>query len=90
MGKFSEASRRTPKTSSKGFSNDDVYVSKSGYLDTCNAKGYGLYANRSFLKGDVIQEYRGKRISKQQSDKKLNNTQYMFAVKKKKNDRICD
>lgn len=72
---------RTPKTSSKTFVNDDVYVSKSKFLDSCNAKGFGLYANRMYRNGDVIQEYKGKVISKKQSEEKMKNNQYMFEVK---------
>ena len=81
MGKFSEASRRTPKTSSRSFSNNDVYVSKSVYLRSCKVKGFGLYANRYYNKGDVIQEYKGKIISVDQSNEKTRNKQYMFNVK---------
>ena len=81
MGKFSEASKRTPKTSSSSFSNDDVYVSQSAYLKSCKVNGSGLYANRSYDKGDVIQEYRGKIISVDQSNEKSRNKQYMFNVK---------
>lgn len=82
MGKFREASIRTPKTSSNSFSNNDVYVSQSVYLKSvCKVKGFGLYANRSYKKGDVIQEYKGKQISVEQSNEKSRNKQYMFNVK---------
>ena len=81
MGKFSEASIRTPKSSSNSFSNNDVYVSLSTYLSTCKVKGFGLYANRSYNKGDVIQEYKGKQISVEHSNQKSRNKQYMFNVK---------
>ena len=39
MGKFSEASKRTLKTSSNSFSNNDVYVSQSVYLQSCEVRG---------------------------------------------------
>jgi len=81
MGKFSEASMRTPKFSSNSFYNNDVYVSQSIYLSACKVKGFGLYANRSYNKGDVIQEYKGRQISVEQSNQKSRNKQYMFNVK---------
>lgn len=84
MGKFRDASMRTPKTSSKTFVNNDVYVSKSNFLQSCNVIGSGLYANRLYCAGDVIQEYKGKKISKKQSDEKMKNNQYMFEVKRNK------
>ena len=82
MGKFSEASKRTLKTSSNSFSNNDVYVSQSVYLQSCEVRGWGLYANRLYNKGDVIQEYIGKIISLEQSNAKTRNKQYMFNVRK--------
>jgi SET domain-containing protein len=82
MGKFSEATNRTPPTSSLTFKNDDVYVGISSYLKEKNQ--YGLFANRNFDKGEIIQEYIGKHITKEESDNKKKSTMYMFEVKKYK------
>jgi SET domain-containing protein len=79
MGKFSEASKRTPSTSSPTFENDDVYVAESSYLKEKNQ--CGLFANRNFGVGDIIQEYIGKHITKEESDNKKKSTMYMFEVK---------
>lgn len=72
MGKFSEASDRTPKKSGSSFRNDDVYVARSKYLKT---KDCGLYANRPFKKGDVIQEYKGRKVNNEDA-LKLEKTKY--------------
>ena len=78
MGKFSDASQRTPKTSCKTFKNRDVYVAKSSYLKHIDE--LGLIASREFQKGDVIQEYKGKIISDEQADMKKSGRKYMFDV----------
>jgi hypothetical protein len=43
-----------------------------------------LFANRNFDKGEIIQEYIGKHITKEESDNKKKSTMYMFEVKKYK------
>jgi hypothetical protein len=82
MGYFSEASKRTPKRSSKTFRNDDVYVAKSKLL---NNTELGLFANRDYDAGDIIQEYKGKNISDEDAENKTRNRKYMFEVRRRGN-----
>jgi SET domain-containing protein len=64
-----------------------VYVSVSKYLkERCGSAAdgnmaYGLYASRQYLKGDVIQEYKGRIISEKESNEKRRNIEYMFDVR---------
>lgn len=83
MGKFSEASSRTPSYSSSTFRNGDVYVAPSVYLKN---NGFGLYANRDYEEKDIIQEYKGVRLTNRQAlamEADQENTQaknYLFEV----------
>jgi hypothetical protein len=79
MGKFKEASNRTPSTSSPTFENDDVYVGISTYLKEKDQ--HGLFANRDFDENEIIQEYIGKNITNEESNNKKKSTMYMFEVK---------
>jgi SET domain-containing protein len=81
MGKFSDASKRTPSHSSPTFENDDVYVAESSYVKEKHQRCLGLFANRNFDEGEIIQEYIGKHITKEESDNKTKSTMYMFEVK---------
>jgi len=82
-GKYEDASLRTIKGTSPTFRNQDVYIAPSNFLRLNNAVGSGLYASRSYDKGDVIQEYIGKRLSITAANKKKTN-RYMFDVKHEK------
>jgi hypothetical protein len=62
MSKYTEASLRTRTNVNSEYSDDYVYVAESKYLATLGHRGNGLYANRTFYAGDVILEYRGKRL----------------------------
>lgn len=85
MGKYNDASKRTLSKSSAHFKDSYVYVDDSSFLRSqCNCDGKGLYANREFSKGEVIQEYKGIIISADAADKEQNNN-YMFDVRKNKN-----
>lgn len=83
MGKFYDASSRTPSYSSTTFKNRDVYVAPSAYLKNI---GYGLYANRDYGERDIIQEYKGGRLTHRQAlemEADQENTQaknYLFEV----------
>jgi len=63
MGKYANASKRTPKFSSDTYRDDWVYVGRSIFI-----KGHGLFAAARYVKGDVIQEYKGEKISDKQAD----------------------
>jgi hypothetical protein len=78
MGKFYEASERTPHFSSISFKNNDVFVDISKFL---HHQGIGLYASRSYNRKDVIQEYVGTNITDEQAESKRKGRKYMCDVK---------
>lgn len=84
MGKFSEASERTNVGVHPKYRDDDVYVERSNFLNSINLRGNGLYASRTFYKGDVIVEYIGKEITDDDAEKMAEKTKYLFDVKDRK------
>lgn len=84
MGKYEEASLRTRVGVSADYENDDVYVAESQYLLSLGItdRNNGLYAARTYNKGDVIIEYIGKRISLAEAKAKQRAKKYMFDVRK--------
>ncbi|NBP03495.1 MAG: SET domain-containing protein-lysine N-methyltransferase [Proteobacteria bacterium] len=81
MSKYAEASLRTKTNVSANYSDDYVYVSESKYLNKLGYQGNGLYANQTFNAGDIILEYKGKKITDHQAELKKSHKQYMFDVK---------
>lgn len=77
MGKYKDARARTRVGVSPAFRDEWVYVSTSSYISS----GYGLYASRTYHKGDVIIEYVGKRISDADAEKKKAHKRYLFDVR---------
>ncbi len=85
MGKYENASQRTPRNASTDFKNGDVYVAESELLrgiSTTNIE-YGLFSNRTYKKGDVIQEYKGNILTDNEAEEKKRYRKYMFDVKHK-------
>jgi SET domain-containing protein len=84
MGKYEDASERTPGHSSNTFKNADVYVAESKLLKRLSTNSnmeYGLFTNRAYKKGDVVQEYKGEIKSDEEAEQKKCCKKYMFDVK---------
>lgn len=79
MGKYQEASDRTPQYSNDSYIDQWVRVGKSIFV----TGEKGLFANRRFNNGDVIQELKGKIISDENAEKLSECQDYLFDVKDK-------
>jgi hypothetical protein len=83
MGKYIYTSLVTRINVKRGYQDEFVRVDKSRFLQEQGIDGYGLYANKTYVKGEPILEYRGKIITDADCEKKKRYTQYMFDVKEK-------
>lgn len=70
MGKYQEASLRTKRGVRRDYEDEWVAVRTSEFLQSIGKTGYGLYANKQYVAGDVIIEYLGKHISDEEAEKK--------------------
>jgi hypothetical protein len=77
---FKAASQRSPY----GQIPTEFEVKTSGFLRSKGITSTGLYTARSWNKGDILGEYRGKRLNLADALKKKRNRNYMFDVKRGK------